>query len=283
VSTGAVTTPRILVAGVGNILRADDGFGPAVVQALLARGLPDGVHAVELGIGGIGLVHELMDGYDALVIVDAIDRGGAPGTVYVLDPDVPDIDRITAGDRQALGDLHETVPARALVLARAAGVLPPDIRIIGCQPGETDELCMRLTAAVEAAVATTIGHILAFVAEVHGVRGEDELRQRDDVLQMLFWLDGEGFGPDVPLADVLRFTDSEDGVRAALTRLVADGLLEACGDGTAARYRLTPIGRREGGRRFLDEFEPFLARGGHGECGVANCDCHRGGACQNPP
>ena len=73
-----VARPRILVAGIGNVLRGDDGFGPAVVQALLARGaLPAGVHAVELGIGGVGLVHELMDGYDAVVIVDAVDRGGA--------------------------------------------------------------------------------------------------------------------------------------------------------------------------------------------------------------
>lgn len=272
--------PQILVAGIGNVLRGDDGFGPAVVQALVARGaLPASLHAVELGIGGVGLVHELMDGYDALVIVDAVDRGGVAGTVYVIEPHVPEIDAIAAGDRQVLGDVHEAVPARALVLARAAGVLPPTIRIIGCQPADTDELSMRLSAAVEAAVPIAIDRILAFAADVRGTRAsDDELRQRDEVLQMLFWLDGEGFGPDVALSDVLRFIDDAGPVHAALGQLVADGLLEMCGDASARRYRLTPVGRREGGRRFRDEFEPYLARHAHGECGAADCDCHRGSA-----
>ena len=275
----ASSEPRILIAGIGNVLRGDDGFGPAVVQALLARGpLPSGVHAVELGIGGIGLVHELMDGYDALVIVDAVDRGGAPGTVYVLDPDVPDIDQIAAADRLTLGDVHETVPARALVLARAAGVLPPTIRIIGCQPAETDDLSMDLSPTIQPAVAMAIDHILSFIAEMGGAHVSDELRHRDDVLEMLFWLDGEGFGPEVALTDVLRFIDDASAVHAALAQLVEEGLVEACGDPAAVRYRFTPIGRREGGRRFLDEFEPYLARHAHGECGAADCDCHRGGA-----
>ena len=279
--------PRILIAGIGNVLRGDDGFGPAVVQTLLARGtLPPGVHAVELGIGGVGLVHELMDGYDAVVIVDAVDRGGAPGAVYVLEPDVPEVERIAATERQALGDPHEAVPVRALVLARAAGVLPPVVRIIGCQPAETDELSMSLSATVQPAVAVAIDHILAFVADLRGASGTDtsqrdaiateELRRRDEVLQVLFWLQGQRFGPDIASADVLRFLDDEGAARVALGQLVEDGYLEAVADGPAMRYRLTSTGAQEGRRRFLDEFEPYLARHAHGECGAADCDCHRG-------
>ena len=287
-----VARPRILFAGIGNVLRGDDGFGPAVVQALLARGaLPAGVHAVELGIGGVGLVHELMDGYDAVVIVDAVDRGGAPGAVYVLEPEVPQIERIAAADRQALGDVHEAVPARALVLARAAGVLPPVVRIIGCQPAETDELSMSLSAAVEPAVAIAVDHILAFVANLRGTIGReenqrgaiatDELRCRDEVLQLLFWLQGQGFGPEIATSDVLRFLDDERAACVALAQLVEDGYVEAVADGSAMRYRLTSTGAQEGRRRFLDEFEPYLAKHVHGECGAADCECHRGASeCQ---
>lgn len=151
---------RILVAGVGNVLRGDDGFGPAVVQALAAAGgLPAGVRVVEVGIGGIGLVHELMDGYDALVIVDAVERGGAPGSLYVLEPEVPDVAAVPAPERHALAtDLHQAVPWRALVMARAVGALPPVVRIVGGQPAETEDFSTELSPPVQrlvpAAVAT---------------------------------------------------------------------------------------------------------------------------------
>src|SRR5919198_693630 len=77
---------RVLIAGVGNLLRGDDGFGPAVVERLGA--LPAGVHAIETGIGGMALLQELMGGWDGLVVVDAVDRGAAPGSVFVLEPTV---------------------------------------------------------------------------------------------------------------------------------------------------------------------------------------------------
>jgi hydrogenase maturation protease len=266
------------------------GGGPAleqarvddVVAALLSLcdlgddALPDGVHAVELGIGGIGLVHELMDGYDALVIVDAVDRNGAPGTVYVLEPEVPTLEAIAALEGQSFLDMHEVVPARALVLARAAGVLPPLVRIIGCQPGETEDLSMQLSAVVAPAVAVAIDRIFAFVASLPGALSSETLRRRDEILQVLFWLRGE-LGPEVAVADVLRFVDDATAVREVLEHLVDEGYAERCGD---ARYRLTSLGEDEGRRRFLDEFEPYLTRG-HGECGVADCDCHAGGECRN--
>jgi hypothetical protein len=67
-------------------------------------------------------------------------------------------------------------------------------------------------------------------------------------------------------------------VHATLPQLVADGFAELqLDDGGTPRYRLTALGMREGRRRFLDEFEPYLAKHGHGECGSADCDCHTGG------
>jgi hypothetical protein len=102
-------------------------------------------------------------------------------------------------------------------------------------------------------------------------------------LQIMFWIQAEGLGPDVAAADVLRFVDDAARVRATLRDLVRDGHADVVGDGPEPRYRLSPTGLREGRRRFMDEFEPYLAKHGHGECGSADCDCHKGGAaaCRN--
>lgn len=145
---------RALVVGMGNVLRGDDGFGPAVVQLLeMEGGLPAGTRLREFGIGGIALVQELMDETDLLIIVDAVDRASPPGTVHVLEPEVPDAEGYTVEERLALAaDAHELVPSRALVLSRALGVLPRTVRIVGCQPAVTDELTMDLSPAVSGAV-----------------------------------------------------------------------------------------------------------------------------------
>ena len=159
---------RVLVAGVGNVLRGDDGFGPAVVRAIEASGGPPaGVRLVEMGIGGIGLVHELMDGYDVLVLVDAVDRGGMPGSLYVLEPQVPDAATMPDLERRALAaDLHQAVPGPALIMARALGVLPPVVRIVGCQPAETEDFATELSPPVARAVPDAVAAIRALLRDV---------------------------------------------------------------------------------------------------------------------
>ena len=145
--------PRVLVAGVGNDLRQDDGFGIAVVRRFSEDGVPEGVEVFESGIAGIRMVQELMDGYEALVIVDATDRGEEPGTVYLLEVEVPDPDELTEEGRQEfLADTHLAVPSKALTLARALKVLPPRVYILGCQP-EEHELGMGLSEPVERGAA----------------------------------------------------------------------------------------------------------------------------------
>ena len=62
---------QILVAGVGNLLRGDDGFGVEVARALEGRSLPPEVRVVETGIGGIHLVQEMLTPADALLVIDA--------------------------------------------------------------------------------------------------------------------------------------------------------------------------------------------------------------------
>ena len=133
---------RILVAGVGNVLRGDDGFGPAVIERL--GPLPAGVDTVETGIGGVALLQELLAGCEGFVLVDAVDRGAPPGTVFELEPAV--------GDAIHVADVHLANPDRVLSMAKTMGVLPRRVRIVGCQPAEVDELVGGLSPAVAESV-----------------------------------------------------------------------------------------------------------------------------------
>lgn len=162
-----MSEPRVLVVGVGNVLHGDDGFGVEVAQRLAARPLPPGVQVAETGIGGIHLVHELMAGYDALVVVDTVDRGRPPGTVMVIEADVIDVGEMRVEERHdLLADMHLATPERALMVARAVGVLPERTIIIGCQPVEIETLGVGLTTTVTSAVDTALAEIDRCIEEL---------------------------------------------------------------------------------------------------------------------
>lgn len=152
-----------LIAGFGAELRGDDGVGLAVVRRIAAAPLPGGVRVVEIGIGGIALVHELLAGCERLIIVDGVRRGGAPGTVYVL---TPVLEEDGAAAAEALAVSHFTEPYRALVLARSLGALPPEVHVVGVEVERTDDLEVGLSPAVERAVAIAAGRALALAAPV---------------------------------------------------------------------------------------------------------------------
>ncbi len=152
---------KTLIAGMGNVLRRDDGFGVEVAKRLMATSaLPEGVTVIEVGIGGIHLVQELMSGYELLVIIDAMERSSAPGTVHVLEAEVPALEDWPELQRQDfLADMHYTTPSKAMILAKALNVLPARVYIVGCQPVEVDDLGIGLSAVVEQAIAETIRQI----------------------------------------------------------------------------------------------------------------------------
>jgi hydrogenase maturation protease len=167
-------TMRVLIAGVGNVLRGDDGFGVEVLRRL-ERDLAgaDGVRFFESGIAGVGLVQQLLDGYDALVMLDAVDRGAPPGTVFVLVPEVGVLGA-PGGERQAI-DLHQADPEGVLHMAAALGVLPRQVRIVGCQAAACDELGAGLSEPVRAAVPEAARRVREMLAalksgaeQVHG-------------------------------------------------------------------------------------------------------------------
>ena len=144
-----VRAKRVLVAGVGNVLRGDDGFGPAVTELL--DDLPDGVDVIETGIGGIALLQELMAGCDGLVLIDAVDQGERAGTVILMKPDVPEAVHVP--------DVHLANPDRVLSMAKTMGVLPDRVLIVGCQVSSVDVLGEGLSPEVERALAIAVTKI----------------------------------------------------------------------------------------------------------------------------
>ena len=162
---------RVLVACVGNVLRGDDGFGQAVERRLLADGpLPPGVDLIETGIGGMGIVQQLMQGYDALIVVDAVDRGAAPGTVFVLEPNVPEPSSLGIDEwRDRFSNLHLAEPSRVFLLARALGVLPERVVLVGCQPLACEEFSQTLSPPVAAAVDLAVRRVHELATQSAGV------------------------------------------------------------------------------------------------------------------
>jgi hydrogenase maturation protease len=157
-----------VVACFGNVLRADDGVGPAVAEALLAEPLPEGVRVLDVGIGGIHLVQELMAGppVDLLLVVDAVDLGRTPGAVVVQRPDVLDVDLLdTHQRRDELADMHLATPERALMMARGLGVLPAATWVVGVQTTDTAESRHGLSTCMVDAVPVVVQEVRRLIAE----------------------------------------------------------------------------------------------------------------------
>ena len=147
----------VLVAGIGNIFQSDDGFGVEVANRMNGRALPEGVRVEDYGIRGIHLAYELLDGYDALVLLDALPMGEPPGTLALFEPD---LDASTAdGGTTAIMDAHTMSPHVVLAtLARLGGRVEPTF-ILGCQPATLEEgmtLSPLVAVAVDGAVEMCI-------------------------------------------------------------------------------------------------------------------------------
>lgn len=138
---------RVIVAGVGNVLRSDDGFGVAVAARLLEQEPPPEVEILDVGIGGIHLVQELVAGADALIVVDALDLGRPAGTVVVQRPEILEV-----GGPDDLADVHYATPERALMFAQGLRVLPAAVWLVGCQVVDADSVGRELSPVVAAAV-----------------------------------------------------------------------------------------------------------------------------------
>src|ERR1700730_17651518 len=165
---------RILIAGIGNIFLGDDAFGVEVVRHLAARKLPDAVRVVDFGIRGFDLAYALMEGYETTILVDATPRGGEPGTLYTIEPDLRSVPAPQTGVSSAI-DAHSMDPVRVLVKALDGEF--KRILIVGCEPEALDaeeqmQGRMGLSEPVERAVGKAIDVIVSLTAKLLPAPGE---------------------------------------------------------------------------------------------------------------
>jgi hydrogenase maturation protease len=188
-------TGQTLVAGIGNIFLGDDGFGVEVATRLAGADLPGGVKVVDYGIRGMHLAYDLSSGYDAAILVDATARGGEPGTIYVIEPDLgpgaesattesattgPAATPAAAGDQDPapgaeraaddalaaspLLDAHGMQPDVVFgMLDMLGGERPGRILVVGCEPASID-YGIGLSDPVAAAVDEAVRVVLDLVA-----------------------------------------------------------------------------------------------------------------------
>lgn len=152
---------RILVAGVGNIFFGDDAFGCEVARRLAQRKLPENVRVTDFGIRSYDLAYAIMEN-DATILIDATQRGGAPGTLYMIEPE-------NALDEQPteVVNAHSMNPVRVLQMVRSLGGQPGWLRVVGCEPAviDVEEGAMSLSAPVQAAVEPALKMIETLIAE----------------------------------------------------------------------------------------------------------------------
>jgi hydrogenase maturation protease len=171
----APDAPSVLVAGIGNVLIADDGFGVAVAQHLAQRELPAGVKVADYGIRGMDLAYELQEDYDAAILVDAVPAREAPGTLFVIEHGGPD-------DEEAVLDVHGMTPVRVLALARALGSLPERILVVGCEPAvlagdDEGAIVMELSPPVRAAIPRAVELVESLLGDL---LARDDARKEED-------------------------------------------------------------------------------------------------------
>lgn len=164
--------PEIVVAGCGNPLFADDGFGPAVIEELQKLTLPDNVLIADAGLGGPHFIFTLLDPEvtKQLVIIDIADYGAEPGSITKLR--VEDLPPGSYRDAHSW-DLSEP-------LQRIKDQV--DITIIGCQPKRvTDpEMEIGLSDEVSKAIPKTVRIVLETIGVDYGttIKRLQEERQR---------------------------------------------------------------------------------------------------------
>jgi hydrogenase maturation protease len=167
-------TGKVLIAGVGNIFLGDDGFGVEVANRLAASQLPDWAHVVDYGIRGMHLAYDLANGYTAAILIDAAARGGAPGTVYLIEPDLAAAG-IADGGNDMLGgnpllNAHGMQPDVVFGMLSMLSNQTRQVLIVGCEPA-TVECGIGLSEPVAAAVDEAVRLVLELIADAAESRG----------------------------------------------------------------------------------------------------------------
>jgi hydrogenase maturation protease len=165
------SSPRILVAGIGNVFLGDDGFGVALADRLVRRELPVGVEVVDFGIRGMDLAYAMQDGYDAVVLLDATPRGEPPGTLYLIEVEHDE-------EGEATLDTHGMDPVKVIGLVRALGGKPPPLFVVGCEPlnrmsAEDEEIVAQLSEPVRASLDGAVKLVESLLGKLSSERAQN--------------------------------------------------------------------------------------------------------------
>lgn len=155
---------KILVAGIGNIFMGDDAFGSEVARRLMDETLPAEVRVTDFGIRSYDLVYALMDGYDVTILVDVTSQMQSPGTVYLIEPDLGQLDQFD----QMIADAHSMNPVSVLQMLRTFGCSPGKLYLIGCEPAilDVEDGQIGLSEMVEASIPQAIELIKSLVNDL---------------------------------------------------------------------------------------------------------------------
>ncbi|MGA8540613.1 MAG: hydrogenase maturation protease [Terriglobales bacterium] len=171
----SASSPRILIAGIGNIFLGDDGFGVEVARRLATHEWPANVRVTDFGIRGYDLAYALLDGYDTTILVDACPRGERAGTLFVIEPNQNELGGAGPGspeEQQAAVEAHSMNPLNVLRLASSMGPLKR-VLLVGCEPGTLgpEEGQMGLSAPVEAVINEAVKLVESIVSKI--LSGDD--------------------------------------------------------------------------------------------------------------
>ena len=161
-------TGKTLVAGVGNIFQRDDAFGVEVVRQLEGRPWPPGVKVADFGIRGVHLVYELLDGCDVFVLVDAAQRGCAPGTVTVLEVEPEQVH-----SPNAVMDAHGLAPDQVFAMLASMGGRPGRTLVVACEPADVSP-GMGLSDQVREALPAAVRAVEEILDEIQREEGADD-------------------------------------------------------------------------------------------------------------
>src|SRR5580704_11345630 len=155
---------KILVAGIGNIFLGDDAFGSEVARRLIKETLPEEVRVADFGIRSYDLAYAMMEEYDVTIFVDITSQSQSPGTLYLIEPDLNQLDQLD----EKMTDAHSMNPVRVLQMLRTFGSSPKKLYLVGCEPAilEVEDGEIGLSESVEGAVPQAIELIKSLVNDL---------------------------------------------------------------------------------------------------------------------
>ena len=164
---------KILVAGIGNIFLGDDAFGSEVTRRLIKETLPEEVRVTDFGIRSYDLAYAMMEEYDVTIFVDITSQSQSPGTLYLIEPDLNQLDQLD----EKMADAHSMNPVRVLQMLRTFGRSPKKLYLVGCEPAilEVEDGEIGLSESVEGAVPQAIELIKSLVDDLLNEKSKVEV------------------------------------------------------------------------------------------------------------